>query len=48
MVGDEDKDMVAAKLGCKTFLIESENTELSPDTPEPDFKGTLSDLRELI
>ncbi len=48
MVGDEDKDMVAAKLGCKTFLIENENTDLSPETPEPNFRGTLSDLRELI
>ncbi|MBD3195895.1 MAG: HAD hydrolase-like protein [Candidatus Lokiarchaeota archaeon] len=48
MVGDEDKDMVAKKLGCKTFLINNENTDLSDDTPTPDFEGTLSDFRELI
>jgi len=48
MVGDEDKDMVAAKLGCKTFLVESENTDLSSETPEPNFRGTLSDLKELL
>ncbi|MBD3256425.1 MAG: HAD-IA family hydrolase [Candidatus Lokiarchaeota archaeon] len=44
MVGDEDKDMVAAKLGIKTFLIESSRTQLNPDTPKPDFQGTLDDL----
>lgn len=48
MVGDEDKDMVAAKLGCKTFLIRSENTDLSLETPEPDYQGTLSDVKKLL
>ncbi|TXT63170.1 MAG: hypothetical protein BAJALOKI3v1_420019 [Promethearchaeota archaeon] len=48
MVGDEDKDMVVAKLGCKTFLIRGPNTDLSSDTPKPDYEGTLSDLKDLI
>jgi len=48
MVGDEDKDMVAANLGCKTFLITSSNTNLKPETLEPDYKGTLSDLKNLL
>ncbi|TXT58258.1 MAG: hypothetical protein BAJALOKI1v1_1700001 [Promethearchaeota archaeon] len=48
MVGDEDKDMVAAKLGCKTFLIENENTDLKEDTPKPHIIGTLSDLKKLL
>ncbi len=48
MVGDEDDDMVAAKLGCKTFLIESLTTILKPSTPEPTFTGTLADLLVLL
>ena len=48
MVGDEDKDMVAAKIGCQTFLIHSSNTELDLETPEPNYKGTLNDLKNLI
>ena len=48
MVGDEDKDMVAANLGCKTFLIPGLNTDVKPNTPEPSYKGTLGDLAELI
>ena len=48
MVGDEDKDMVAARLGMKTFLVQSLNTELGPDTPEPDYQGTLADLEKML
>ncbi|MBD3214060.1 MAG: HAD hydrolase-like protein [Candidatus Lokiarchaeota archaeon] len=48
MVGDEDKDMVAKKKGCKTFLIPSPNTKLDPETPEPDYQGSLHDLKELL
>jgi len=48
MVGDEDKDMAAAKLGIYTFLVQSSNTELDPSTPEPNYRGTLKDLNLLI
>ena len=48
MVGDEDKDMVAARLGMKTFLVQSTNTELGPDAPEPDYQGTLADLETML
>lgn len=48
MVGDEDKDMVAARIGMKTFLVHSPNTELGPDTPEPDYQGTLTDLEKML
>jgi FMN phosphatase YigB (HAD superfamily) len=48
MVGDEDKDIVAARLGMKTFLITDKNKELSPEIPEPTFKGSLSDLKSLL
>ena len=48
MVGDENKDMVAARLGIKTFLINSPQTELDPTTPEPNYHGTLTDLGALL
>lgn len=48
MVGDEDKDMVAARLGMKTFLVQSPNTKLTPDTPEPNYRGTLADLEKIL
>jgi len=48
MVGDEDKDMVCAKLGSQTFLVNSPNTNLRPETPEPTYKGILKDLMKLL
>ena len=48
MVGDEDKDMVAARLGLQTFLVQSPQTELTPETPEPNYRGNLGDLENLI
>ena len=48
MVGDEDKDMVAANLGICTFLIHSSNTKIDPSTPEPNYSGTLDDIKALI
>jgi HAD superfamily hydrolase (TIGR01549 family) len=48
MVGDENKDMVAANLGIKTFLVPSPDTKLNPSTPKPDFTGKLEDLKGII
>ena len=48
MVGDEAKDMVAAKIGCPTFLVESSNTDISPDMPDPSFSGDLEDILTII
>ncbi|MFX0058992.1 MAG: HAD family hydrolase [Candidatus Hodarchaeota archaeon] len=48
MVGDEDKDMIAAKLGYQTFLVNSSNTEIDIRTPAPTYEGTLNDLKKLI
>ncbi|MFX1386620.1 MAG: HAD family hydrolase [Promethearchaeota archaeon] len=48
MVGDEEKDMVAARLGMKTFFILQKNIKFHPEIPEPTYKGSLSDLRYLI
>ncbi|NVM17305.1 MAG: HAD family hydrolase [Candidatus Lokiarchaeota archaeon] len=48
MVGDEDKDMVCAKLGSQTFLVNSQNTNLNAKTPEPTYKGNLNDILEFL
>jgi len=48
MVGDDDKDMVAKKIGIKTFFIENNNYKLANSTPEPDYRGNLEDLNRLI
>jgi FMN phosphatase YigB (HAD superfamily) len=48
VIGDEDMDMVAAHLGCLTFLVPSARTKLEPTTPEPTWRGTLSDFYTLL
>ena len=48
MVGDEDKDMIAKKLGIHTFLIKSTNTKLDSEIPKPDYTGTLEDILKII
>ncbi|MFZ5916146.1 MAG: HAD family hydrolase [Chloroflexota bacterium] len=48
VVGDEDMDMVAAHLGCATFLVPGPRTQISPDTPAPTWRGTLTDLTALL
>jgi FMN phosphatase YigB (HAD superfamily) len=48
VVGDEDMDMVAAHLGCRTFLVPSPRTKLAPKTPEPDYRGSLADVGALL
>jgi len=48
VVGDEDMDMVAAHLGCRTFLVPGTRTELAPTTPEPDYRGSLAVVGALL
>lgn len=48
MVGDEDMDMVAAKIGIKTFLVPSATTNLSSETPRPHNTGNLYDIMEFL
>jgi FMN phosphatase YigB (HAD superfamily) len=48
VVGDEDMDMVAARLGCVTFLVPSRATKLDANTPAPTYRGTLADLGALL
>lgn len=48
MIGDEDMDMAAAHVGCRTFLIPGPLTELAPSTPEPTYRGTLADVGALL
>jgi FMN phosphatase YigB (HAD superfamily) len=48
VIGDEDMDMVAAHLGCPTFLVTGPRTELATTTPEPLYRGTLADVGVLL
>lgn len=48
VVGDEHMDMVAAYIGCPTYLVPGPATALQPDTPEPTYRGTLAELAELL
>jgi len=49
MVGDEDWDMIAGKLGCLTYLVPGVNTRTRlPDAPAPQYRGTLGELIEVI
>jgi FMN phosphatase YigB (HAD superfamily) len=48
VVGDEDMDMVAARLGCHTFLVPGPRTEIAPTTPEPAHRGSLADVGALL
>ncbi|MFX0027605.1 MAG: HAD family hydrolase [Candidatus Hermodarchaeota archaeon] len=48
MVGDENKDLISARLGIHTFLVESPYTEFDINIPEPKYRGTLEDLNNLI
>jgi len=48
VVGDEDMDMVAIRLGCTTFLVPGPRTKLDPSTPEPTYRGSLADVEALL
>jgi FMN phosphatase YigB (HAD superfamily) len=48
VVGDEDMDMVAGRVGCPTFLVPGPSTNLDPATPEPTYRGTLAELAALL
>lgn len=48
MVGDENKDMLASKFGCSTYLVPSSNTNLEPTTPKPTFQGELKGLLDIL
>ena len=48
VVGNEDLDMVAARLGCPTFLVTDHAAALGPQIPKPTYRGTLLDLEKLL
>jgi FMN phosphatase YigB (HAD superfamily) len=48
VVGDEDMDMVAAHLGCRTFLVPGPRSDLAETTPLPTYQGTLTELETLL
>ena len=48
MVGDDEKDMIAARLGMLTFFIEDKETDFSNHIPEPTYRGSLADLKNIL
>lgn len=48
MVGDEERDMICARLGMQTFLIEGNSKKWDNSVPEPTYKGSLVDLKCLL
>lgn len=48
VVGDEHMDMVAAAIGCPTYLTPGPATALQPATPAPTYRGTLAELAALL
>ncbi len=48
VVGDEAMDMVAARLGCATFLVHSAATKIEEIDPLPTYQGTLADVITLL
>jgi FMN phosphatase YigB (HAD superfamily) len=47
VVGDDAADMVAARLGCTTFYVCPEKP-LAPGVPEPEYKGALEGVVDLL
>jgi HAD superfamily hydrolase (TIGR01549 family) len=48
VVGDEAMDMVAATVGCTTFLVPGAATKLNGNVPAPAYRGTLADVAGLL
>lgn len=48
MIGDEAMDMVAARLGCATFLVPGPATKMEEIDPPPTYQGTLADVITLL
>ena len=48
VVGDEAMDMVAATIGCTTFLVPNAATQLNGNVLEPAYRGTLTDVAALL
>jgi HAD superfamily hydrolase (TIGR01549 family) len=48
VVGDEAMDMVAATIGCTTFLAPSTATRLTDAVPAPAYRGALADVADLL
>jgi FMN phosphatase YigB (HAD superfamily) len=48
VVGDENMDMVAAHLGCSTYLVPGPATQLASSTPEPTYSGPLAGVPAIL
>jgi len=48
VIGDEDWDIAAGEIGCRTFLVPGDATTRNPLTHVPDHTGSLEDAVEMI
>jgi HAD superfamily hydrolase (TIGR01549 family) len=48
MVGDQAWDLIAANIGLDTFFVPSPNSDLTDQTPQPKYRGSISDLFKLM
>jgi len=48
MVGDDGIDMVAAVLGCPTYLVTTGNSGVDPDLPQPTYIGPLQHVDTVL
>lgn len=48
MVGDDEKDMISARLKMLTFYIEGQKKKFANHIPEPTYRGALADLKLIL
>ena len=48
MVGDDEKDMISARLEMLTFYIEGQKKNIANHIPEPTYRGALADLKLIL
>lgn len=48
VVGDEGMDMVAARIGCRTYLVPGPATDRSEISPSPTYEGPLEEVAPLL
>ena len=48
VIGDEGMDMVAARLGCQTYLVPGPATDHSEISPSPTYEGPLEEVAPLL
>jgi FMN phosphatase YigB (HAD superfamily) len=48
VIGDEGMDMIAARLGCQTYLVPGPATDRSEISPPPTYEGPLDEVASLL